>query len=104
MMNLALSCPGCSKPVVDAHMRYCAYCGVELAFAAIDAERRVKLEETSVLPNGLAPQGLPNGFPITPEILVPRLGDHLLEMNLLQSQELERALAYQQEQSTSGRP
>lgn len=103
-MNLALSCPGCSKPVVDARMRYCAYCGVELAFAAIDAERRVKLEETSVLPGGLSPQSLPSGFPITPEILVPRLGDHLLEMNLLQKPELERALAYQQEQSASGRP
>jgi hypothetical protein len=85
-------------------MRYCGYCGVDLAFAAVDAERRVKLDEASVLPGGLSPRDLPGGIPITPEILVPRLGDHLLEMNLLQRVELEQALVYQQEQSSSGRP
>jgi signal transduction histidine kinase len=42
--------------------------------------------------------------PITPEILVPRLGDQLVEMGLLTPEGLAQALAYQREQAASGQP
>jgi signal transduction histidine kinase len=84
-------------------MRYCGYCGVRLAYAAVQAEWKVKLQEIRLLTEQLSPRPLPNGIPITPEILVPRLGDTLLEKEVLQREELERALAYQQEQAAGGR-
>jgi hypothetical protein len=33
--------------------------------------------------------------PITPEVLVPRLGDQLVEMGLLTQEQLKQALEYQ---------
>lgn len=42
--------------------------------------------------------------PLAPEILVPRLGEFLVEQNLLSPGNLERALTYQQEQAKLGKP
>ncbi|QYK50894.1 MAG: ATP-binding protein [Anaerolineales bacterium] len=40
--------------------------------------------------------------PLSPEVLVPRLGDSLVEKGLLKQEELKQALAYQKEKRTSG--
>lgn len=42
--------------------------------------------------------------PLTPEVLVPRLGDYLVEKGLLSPDDLRRALAYQQEQQAEHNP
>lgn len=41
---------------------------------------------------------------ITPELLVPRLGDQLVNMGLLSAEQLSQALAYQHEQASLNRP
>jgi signal transduction histidine kinase len=42
--------------------------------------------------------------PITPEVLVPRLGEQLVEMGLLTPSQLEQALVYHAEQAALGKP
>lgn len=42
--------------------------------------------------------------PITPEVLVPRLGDQLVEMGLLTQEQLKQALKYQAGQGELGKP
>jgi len=76
-----VSCPSCEQPV-DPQARYCEQCGVDLAMAAVLAEREVHLPK------------FPAGG-LTPEILVPRLGDYLLEKGLINQEDLDRALAVQ---------
>lgn len=41
--------------------------------------------------------------PITPEVLIPRLGDQLVEMNLITRGQLKTALAFQSEQEQKGK-
>ena len=41
--------------------------------------------------------------PITPEVLIPRLGDQLVEMNLITRGQLKTALAFQAEQEQKGK-
>ncbi len=41
--------------------------------------------------------------PLTPEVLVPRLGEYLVQSGTITEQTLQKALAYQKEQETSGR-
>jgi signal transduction histidine kinase len=41
---------------------------------------------------------------VTPEILVPRLGDLLIEKRLIQPEDLKRALQYQQQKAVQGTP
>jgi two-component system sensor histidine kinase BarA len=41
--------------------------------------------------------------PLTPEVLVPRLGEHLVQKGLISEADLERALGYQAEQQQSGK-
>ncbi len=60
--------------------------------AAAFAERKVEIA-----------LDLPVGLPITPEILVPRLGEYLVEKGLLTPSELESALAYQRNVLEEGR-
>lgn len=44
----------------------------------------------------------PPAHTLTPELLVPRLGDYLIEKNLITQPQLERALAYQKEMRAAG--
>jgi signal transduction histidine kinase len=94
---MAIPCPLCSHPV-DSKAHTCTNCGVDLAIAAVLAERRV------YLPESYSREGFPEGIHIAPEILVPRLGDYLLEKGVLQPEELERALRYQREKTRAGHP
>jgi hypothetical protein len=66
---------------------------VDLALAAVMAEQEV-------IPNFPTPAGMP----LAPEILVPRIGDYLLEKGLLSAGDLQRALGYQSEKATAGQP
>jgi signal transduction histidine kinase len=83
-----VSCPRCEQPV-DPQARYCEHCGVDLAVAAVLAEQNIYLPQRSIV-------GL------TPEILVPRLGDYLLEKGFIREEELDRALAVQKMQLEEG--
>lgn len=47
---------------------------------------------------------LAESLEINPEVLVPRLGDQLVEMGLLTHEQLNQALAYQREQISLGKP
>jgi hypothetical protein len=41
---------------------------------------------------------------LTPEMLVPRLGDYLVQRAYITETDLQKALAYQQEKMTTTRP
>jgi signal transduction histidine kinase len=71
--------------------RYCEHCGVDLAVAAVLAEQELEI-----------PARVPDGVPIAPEILVPRIGDYLIERGLLTPEELQRALHHQKQQAAAG--
>ncbi|MFM8321465.1 MAG: ATP-binding protein [Chloroflexota bacterium] len=90
-MSGDLYCPHCGLPV-NPQVRYCDHCGVDLAVAAVLAEQRMAL-----------PARLSTGAPLAPEILVPRIGDYLIERGLLEPGGLQRALAYQKETAAQGR-
>jgi signal transduction histidine kinase len=91
-MGTEIPCPRCGQPVIPQN-RYCEHCGVDLAVAAVLAEQVV-----------MPPEGVPSGIPIAPEVLVPRIGESMIEQGLLQAEDLHRALIYQKERATSGKP
>jgi len=85
-----VSCPQCGR-LVDAQARQCPFCEIDLAWAAALAEQA--LTETA---------SHPLSGHITPEYLVPRLGEYLLEKGVLTQKDLQRALEYQS--SSQGQP
>jgi len=84
-------CPQCSRPV-GASARRCPACGKDLTNSMAQV-----IKGTGPLPD------LPN-TQITPEILVPRLGEYLLEKGMLTHSDLQRALDYQQKKNSLGQP
>jgi signal transduction histidine kinase len=91
-MVVSVSCPRCGQ-LVDPQERRCNHCGVDLARAAVFAEQ-ILTSSNALLPN----------VPITPEILVPRIGEYLIDRGVLDTESLDRALEYHQELSDSGQP
>ena len=91
-LNTRISCPNCNQPV-DPHARDCEFCGANLALAAILAERRLS-----------QPREFGEDVPISPELLVPRLGEYLEERGVLTSEDLTKALEYQKSQEAIGQP
>ena len=91
-METTLLCPQCGL-LVEGQDRECPNCGVNLALAA-----------------GLAERALTEGFPfhpslpVAPEILVPRLGEILLERGVLTHEQLQAALDRHTELANSGKP
>jgi signal transduction histidine kinase len=85
-------CPRCGKPVTP-EARTCPNCGIDQDLAAILAA------EQSLT----AIKSIPSGTPIAPEILVPRLGEILLERGVITSEELERALHRHNELASHGK-
>lgn len=92
-MLLKISCPNCNQPVAS-NARFCPNCGVDLALAAALAER-------DVVAHTVIPQSLPS---LAPEALVPRVGETMLERGILTSEQLQRALDYQQQLQLEGMP
>jgi signal transduction histidine kinase len=86
-----LACPLCSSPV-DSQSRICNRCGVDLALIAAFAEPVLSKQATYP------------GLQVAPEVLVPRLGDYLIERGLVSRDDLEVALSYQQTKADSGEP
>lgn len=91
-MSRQISCPRCNY-LVDPHESVCSQCGIDLAIAAVLAERQLIKPAKSSPPTS-----------VTPEILVPRLGEYLVEKGKLLPSELDQALNYQAEKTRLGRP
>jgi signal transduction histidine kinase len=90
-MTPPISCPNCGQPV-GIQARTCEFCGVDLALAALRAERE------------LLPIRLPVEGAYTPEILVPRLGEYLVEKGDLTPVDLERGLVEHNRRAEMGHP
>jgi len=85
-------CPNCHL-LVDPNMKECPHCGVNLALAATLAEKEIKV---------LSQKG--QNVPISPELLIPRLGDYLIKKGLITPVTLDKALSYQKEKEKRGTP
>jgi len=89
-MSPQIHCPRCGQ-LTESNLRTCENCGVDLAIAAVLAEREI------------LPLRLDGSHPVTPEILVPRLGEYLVEKGILTRSNLERALDHQKKKSQAGK-
>jgi signal transduction histidine kinase len=89
-MDLHLPCPNCGQPVSQEVLE-CPNCGVNLALAAIIREQEV-ISKLSTNP----------AIPITPEILVPRVGELLIERGVLTQAGLKKALKYAKKPGSDG--
>lgn len=85
-----ISCPSCNQ-LISPDSRHCPHCHTDLAIAAVIAER---VMTTSPL--------FPVQRPTTPEMLVPRLGEYLVDQGYVTPTQLERALQIQNKMSRSG--
>lgn len=91
-MSTQVPCPRCNE-LVDSQARICPHCGVVLVRAALLAEQALTTVASIAVSS-----------PMTPEILVPRIGDYLLERGVLNQVDLDRALAYHRKLADEGRP
>ncbi len=89
-MNLQLPCPNCGQLVSQKELE-CPNCGVNIALAAVKGEQEVI---SKIINNP--------DVPITPEILVPRVGELLIERGVLTLDELQRALDYSKKPGRDG--
>jgi signal transduction histidine kinase len=89
-MDLHLPCPNCGQPVSQEVLE-CPHCGVNLALAAVIGEQEV-ISRISDNPT----------LPITPEILVPRVGELLIDRGVLTQDELQSALTYAKKPGPDG--
>jgi signal transduction histidine kinase len=89
-MDLHLPCPNCGRPV-SPEVLECPYCGVNLALAAAIGEQEV-ISKINANPT----------IPITPEILVPRVGELLIERGVLTQEDLQRALKFSKKPGRDG--
>jgi signal transduction histidine kinase len=87
-----ISCPNCDQ-IINRGVQDCPQCGVNLAFAAVFAERNLQT----------SPLSLESKLPISPEMLVPRLGESLIEKGKLDQHGLDQALEYQKKQTLKGK-
>ncbi len=89
-MDFLLPCPNCGQPVRQEELE-CPHCGVNLALAAVIGEQEVisKINSNPTLP-------------ITPEILVPRVGELLIDRGVLTQEGLQRALKYSKKPGRDG--
>ncbi len=89
-MDFQLPCPNCGQQVNPQELE-CPHCGVNLALAAVKGEQEV-----------IAKINLNPSVPITPEILVPRVGELLIERGVLTQDGLQRALEYSKRPGPDG--
>jgi signal transduction histidine kinase len=83
-------CPQCGE-ALSKEDRNCPNCGVDLFLLTLLSERAYL-------------EGIPGAAPIlsTPEILVPRIGDYLIDQSLINQEQLEAALLEQKELAAKG--
>jgi signal transduction histidine kinase len=89
-MDTLLPCPNCGQPVSQEALE-CPHCAVNLALAAVIGEQEVmsKINQNPTIP-------------LTPEILVPRVGELLIERGVLTQDDLQRALAFSKQSGPDG--
>ncbi len=87
-----LTCPNCQSPIGPLDT-ICAGCGVDIQLVTLAAER-------ALLASALAEAGAVQ--PVSPEQLVPRLGDYLVLRGFVSPEQLGRALE-QQAQASNGK-
>jgi signal transduction histidine kinase len=89
-MEFRLPCPNCGHLINQQELE-CPHCGVNLALAAVKEEQEVisKINNNPTIP-------------ITPEILVPRVGELLIEKGVLTQGGLQRALEYSKRPGPDG--
>jgi signal transduction histidine kinase len=80
-----INCPQCGQPVSPQN-RYYEVCGTDIAVASVLAEQQIALSTK-----------VPSGAPVTPEVLVPRIGDYLIKRGMIKPEELQFALRYQKQ-------
>jgi signal transduction histidine kinase len=90
-MPIEITCPNCGQKI-GTDEKSCPNCGIDLALLIILVE------------GSLDALKAPSDTPISPEILVPRLGEYLLEKGVLTQEELQTALDLQQEALIKGKP
>lgn len=90
-MPIEITCPNCGRKI-GTDEKSCPNCGIDLALLIILVE------------GSLDALKAPSDTPISPEILVPRLGEYLLEKGVLTQEELQTALDLQQEALIKGKP
>jgi len=90
--RLGASCPQCGTRL-PPDSRTCPHCGVDLFLLALLAERAYI-------------EGFPEAAPMrrTPEAMVPRIGEYLIEQGVLTEEQLAQALARQKQIAASGQP
>ncbi len=89
-MDIHLPCPNCGQPVSQDVLE-CPHCGVNLALAAVIGEQEV-ISRISENP----------AIPITPEILVPRVGELLIDRGVLTQEGLQAALDFSKKPGPDG--
>jgi len=91
-MSKEVACPVCGQRV-DPQTQHCQECGIDLALALILVGRQL----ADAKPASAV-------VPVAPEMLVPRLGDYLLEKGFLSEDQLKYALDFQHQQTQQGQP
>jgi signal transduction histidine kinase len=89
-MDYQLPCPNCGHLVNQQELE-CPNCGVNLALAAVKEEQEV-ISKININPT----------IHITPEILVPRVGELLIERGVLSQEGLQRALEFSKRPDPDG--
>lgn len=84
-------CPICDASI-NPQFRFCQNCGVDLALAA------------TLAADALSSATTPIKIPVSPEILVPRLGEKLVQRGVITEEALHTALRYQTEQANINNP
>lgn len=84
-------CPICDASV-NPQFRFCQNCGVDLALAA------------TLAADALSSATTPLKLPVSPEILIPRLGEKLVQQGVITEEALHTALTYQREQASLNNP
>jgi len=85
-----VTCPQCGF-LLPSDARTCPQCGVDLALLSLLAEKAYL-------------EGVPSAAPMstTPQLLVPRIGEYLIEQGILSDEQLKAALQRQRSLSESG--
>ncbi len=81
-----IMCPQCGTPV-NPSARFCSGCGIDISVI------------TLVLEHSAATALEAHAAPYVPDVLVPRLGEFLINRNLITEDQLQRALKFQKEQA-----
>lgn len=89
-MDHLIPCPNCSHLCNQQELE-CPQCGVNLALAAVKEEQEV-ISRINLNPT----------IPITPEILVPRVGELLIEKGVLTQADLQHALEFSKKTGPDG--